>query len=496
MPPTMSSEAHRKEIMSDIDSASSAAPHFQGGPVTRWLRKKMDDDRPWSLIAGSVIIGLVSGLVVGLFRGSVVWLNNRMTDLYAYTKDGHWWVLALIVSGSFLLSWLLAWIVKTAPLVAGSGIPDVEQRLRSDNATYWHWWKVTWRKFIGGLMAMGPGLFLGWEGPSVQLGASVGLGCSHYSDHTARNRHTFVSCGAAAGLCAAFTAPLASVIFVAEEVYARFTPKVFICSFVATVSAAFTTILLLGQAPGFALPAPKTTNITMWWQFILIGIVLGCVASLYEKTLFGAINFYSLLHIPRMLRVFIPFLLMIPFGLLLPVTLGSGNSFINIVSNSNTALWLLVVMFIVRLIGSQLSSGSGAPGGLFLPILTLGAAFGLICSKLLVMAHVNPGSAGYCSVIESSCMAGLLGATVQCPLTAIVLVVEMTGYSNLIPMSIVTLCACIVYDLLGGKGVYDELAGYQAKTLWRHMPERAIVLVKKKLFEFFDKPRNDRDRRG
>ena len=482
--------------MSDIDSASSAAPFLKGGPVTRWLRKKMNDDRPWSLIAWSVIIGLVSGLVVGLFRGSVVWLNNRMTDLYAYTKDGHWWVLALIVAGSFLLSWLLARIVKTAPLVAGSGIPDVEQRLRSDNAKYWHWWKVLWRKFVGGLMAMGPGLFLGWEGPSVQLGASVGLGCSNYSDHTARNRHTFVSCGAAAGLCAAFTAPLASVIFVAEEVYSRFTTKVFICSFVATVSAAFTTILLLGQAPGFMLPVPRTIGITMWWQFILIGIGLGCVASLYEKTLFGAFNFYSLLRIPRMLRIFIPFLLMIPFGLFLPVTLGSGNSFINIVSNSNTALWLLVVMFIIRLIGSQLSSGSGAPGGLFLPILTLGAAFGLICSKLLVMAHVEPGSAGYCSVIESSCMAGLLGATVQCPLTAIVLVVEMTGYSNLIPMSIVTLCACIVYDLLGGKPVYDELAGYQAETLWRHMPEHVIVLVKKKLFEFFDKPRDEHDGRS
>lgn len=492
----MSPEAHRKGIMSDIDSASSAAPFLKGGPVTRWLRKKMNDDRPWSLIAWSVIIGLVSGLVVGLFRGSVVWLNNRMTDLYAYTKDGHWWVLALIVAGSFLLSWLLARIVKTAPLVAGSGIPDVEQRLRSDNAKYWHWWKVLWRKFVGGLMAMGPGLFLGWEGPSVQLGASVGLGCSNYSDHTARNRHTFVSCGAAAGLCAAFTAPLASVIFVAEEVYSRFTTKVFICSFVATVSAAFTTILLLGQAPGFMLPVPRTIGITMWWQFILIGIGLGCVASLYEKTLFGAFNFYSLLRIPKMLRIFIPFLLMIPFGLFLPVTLGSGNSFINIVSNSNTALWLLVVMFIIRLIGSQLSSGSGAPGGLFLPILTLGAAFGLICSKLLVMAHVEPGSAGYCSVIESSCMAGLLGATVQCPLTAIVLVVEMTGYSNLIPMSIVTLCACIVYDLLGGKGVYDELAGYQAKTLWRHMPEHVIVLVKKKLFEFFDKPRDEHDGRS
>ena len=482
--------------MSDIDSASSAAPFLKGGPVTRWLRKKMNDDRPWSLIAWSVIIGLVSGLVVGLFRGSVVWLNDRMTDLYAYTKDGHWWVLALIVAGSFLLSWLLARIVKTAPLVAGSGIPDVEQRLRSDNAKYWHWWKVLWRKFVGGLMAMGPGLFLGWEGPSVQLGASVGLGCSNYSDHTARNRHTFVSCGAAAGLCAAFTAPLASVIFVAEEVYSRFTTKVFICSFVATVSAAFTTILLLGQAPGFMLPVPRIIGITMWWQFILIGIGLGCVASLYEKTLFGAFNFYSLLRIPRMLRIFIPFLLMIPFGLFLPVTLGSGNSFINIVSNSNTALWLLVVMFIIRLIGSQLSSGSGAPGGLFLPILTLGAAFGLICSKLLVMAHVEPGSAGYCSVIESSCMAGLLGATVQCPLTAIVLVVEMTGYSNLIPMSIVTLCACIVYDLLGGKPVYDELAGYQAETLWRHMPEHVIVLVKKKLFEFFDKPRDEHDGRS
>ena len=83
-----------------------------------------------------MIIGLVSGLVVGLFRGSLTWLNDRMTDLYAYTKDGHWWVLALIVAGSFLLSWLLAWIVKTEPLVSGSGIPDVEQRLRSDHAKY------------------------------------------------------------------------------------------------------------------------------------------------------------------------------------------------------------------------------------------------------------------------------------------------------------------------------------------------------------------------
>ena len=482
--------------MGDIDSASSAAPRLQGGPVTRWLRKKMDDDRPWSLIAWSVIIGLVSGLVVGLFRGSLTWLNDRMTDLYAYTKDGHWWVLALIVAGSFLLSWLLAWIVKTEPLVSGSGIPDVEQRLRSDHAKYWHWWKVTWRKLVGGLAAIGPGLFLGREGPSVQIGASVGLGCSNYSDHTARNRHTLVSCGAAAGLSAAFTAPLASVIFVAEEVYARFTTKVFICSFVASVSAAFTTILVLGQAPGFVLPVPRTIDITMWWQFILIGMGLGCVAALYEKTLFWGINFYSLLHIPRMLRAFIPFLLMIPLGLLLPVTLGGGTSFINIVSNSNTALWLLVVMFVIRLIGSQLSYGSGVPGGVFLPILTLGATFGLICGKLLVMAHVDPGSAGYFSVIESSCMAGLFGATVQCPLTAIILVVEMTGYSSLIPMSIVTLCACIVYDLLGGKPVYDELAGYQAKTLWRHMPERAIVLVKKKLFEFFDKPRDEHDGRG
>lgn len=471
--------------MSDIDDASASqhpvehfARHFdttfarmQGGPLTQWLRRKMRDERPWSLLGWSVVIGLASGLIIGSFRNILDVIGTRLQHIYSYIDKDHLWILLLVIAGCLLLSLLLAWIVKTEPLISGSGIPDVEKRLRSDHPTYWHWWKVTWRKIIGGIAAIGPGLFLGREGPSVQIGASIGLGCSGMTTHSEENRHALVSCGAAAGLSAAFTAPLAAVIFIAEEVYSRFTAKVFLCSFVASVSATLATILVLGDKPGFELPAPGPLNLSMWWQFVLVGIGLGFVAYLYEKTLFWGIDFYTILHIPQKLRAFVPLMLMIPLGMYIPEILGGGATFVNHISRSNVALWLLVVMFLIRLAGSQLSYGSGVPGGVFLPILSLGAVFGLICGKTFALLHCAPASLGYYSVVESACMAGLFGATVQCPLTAIILVTEMTGYSTMVPMSIVTLCACVIYDLLGGKPVYDELGVYVPHTSWKRNPD-------------------------
>lgn len=459
----------------------AAFARLQGGPLTQWLRQKMGDERPWSLLGWSAAIGLVSGLVIGAFRDLLNFISVRLQHVYSYIDKDHLWVLLLIIAGCLLISLALAWIVKTEPLLSGSGIPDVEKRLRSGHPTYWHWWKVTWRKIIGGVIAIGPGLFLGREGPSVQIGASIGLGFSSATNHSEENRHALVSCGAAAGLSAAFTAPLAAVIFIAEEVYSRFTTKVFLCSFVASVSATLTAILILGDKPGFQLPAPSELNLAMWWQFVLVGIGLGFIAFLYEKTLFWGIDFYSILHIPQALRAFVPLMLMIPLGMYIPEILGGGASFVNKISRADVAIWLLVLMFIIRLVGSQLSYGSGVPGGVFLPILSLGAVFGLICGRTFALLNWAPATPGYYSVVEAACMAGLFGATVQCPLTAIILVTEMTGYSTMVPMSIVTLCACVIYDLLGGKPVYDELGAYVPHTTWKRNPDGDIDTPRPKI---------------
>lgn len=421
---------------------------------------------PVRLMGWSVLIGLVVGVIVSLFRRAISHLLLGVQWMYAQARMGQWWWLGVIAAVCLVISFVVAWMVLTQPASSGSGIPDVEKRLRASQPIFFHWWSILWRKIVGGLLCFAPGMMLGREGPSVQIGACVGMGFGPLSRTTRKTRKELVAAGAAAGLSAAFTAPIAGVLFVMEEVYSRFTIKTGLCAFTSSIVASAVTVQVFGLHPVFALPDTYKLPLWQYWQLLVLALVVGLIAKLYEKSLFWATNFYSWARIPMAFRPFIPMLLLLPVGVYFPFLLGGGNGLVDALGKNRYSIGLLVAFLVIRLVVSQLSYGSGVPGGIFLPMLALGSLVGALVAEIFIALGLGYNTMGYISLMVIVGMAGLFGSVTRAPLTAIILVMEMTSDAELLPLGVVTLLAYLIYDLFGGEPIYDELGAHPAKKVF------------------------------
>ena len=380
-----------------------------------------------------------------------------MRQFYAILPPGRPWILATLCLALIFISLPIALLMRKEPLIRGSGIPDVERRLRSYSPISFPWWRILWRKTIGGLLFVGPGTFAGREGPSIQMGACVGMGVSHLTATSRAYRHELVAAGAAAGLSAAFNAPIAAVLFVTEEIYGRFTAKSGMAALSAALSAGTVSTLVFGTEPVFALPRVSPPPLYAYWRLGLLALALGAFAWLYQTTLLNAGKAYDALRIPTLLRPAIPLLLTIPVGMACPSLLGGGNTLVTSLGQQRYTLPLLLTFLAIRFLLSQITYGSGAPGGIFLPILTLGALTGATWASFPTLTGTPNNSANTTLMIIAG-MAGLFGAVSKAPLTALILVTEMTSYDLLMPLGFVTLIAYTTYDILGGKPIYDALS--------------------------------------
>ncbi|MCG6527941.1 chloride channel protein, partial [Vibrio parahaemolyticus] len=138
------------------------------------------------------------------------------------------WVILSIITAIIVIL-----LVKSEPQIKGSGIPQVEGKLSGE--IDYNWFSVLWKKFIGGILSVGSGLFLGREGPSIQLGAAVGQGLSQFFEAPKSEEKILISSGASAGLSAAFNAPIAGLLFILEEIHHSFSPLVWLTSFASVI---------------------------------------------------------------------------------------------------------------------------------------------------------------------------------------------------------------------------------------------------------------------
>ena len=299
------------------------------------------------------------------------------------------------------------------------------------------------------------------------MGAEIGQGFSEHFFHSNRDiTRTLLSCGIAAGLSAAFSAPLAGTMFLLEEIVFHFQPQIWLTALAAAICSDAVTICFFGTKPCLFLPITSNLPVHSYPIMIILGIILGICAYVYQYCLLNLRWWFSKIRqIPAQYHSIFPLLLIIPVGLWQPKILGGSHVLINYLvakvtnvgmHNYPQLIMYLLIFLVIRFVWSMLSYGATVPGGIFMPILVLGALLGCITAPLMIKTNMIP-AAGFINIIAFS-MAAYFGAIEHAPFTAILLITEMVGsIEQILPMTIMTFIAYIVNDLLGGRPIYTAL---------------------------------------
>ena len=413
-----------------------------------------------------IMIGMITGLIVGTFRWIIDHTMKFLFFIYPLMRQKPIYLIPYVIA-TLLIVFILGQVIKPVlNNITGSGVPQVEAVMLNENKM--NWWSILWRKYVGGLLAICPGLFLGREGPCIQMGAMVGQAFGENLFHAdPDDLKRLQGCGIAAGLSAAFSAPLAGVFFLVEEITFNFTPKEVLTALAAAMSSDLMTLFFFGTQPCLYLPLEKSLPLTSYWFVTIMGVALGLLAHLYQYCLLSLKPVYSkLTKIPKIYHSIIPLLLVIPIGLWNATLLGGSHDFIsslfepifmkNIQTGTLSLMLLPLIWFIVRFIFSMISYGASVPGGFFMPILVLGALLGVIFAVIMIHFNIAPKRCYGIIIVTSMC--AYFGAIEKAPFTALTLLTEMVGsVEQIFPMLITTFIAYFVLDLLGGKPIYAAL---------------------------------------
>jgi chloride channel protein, CIC family len=404
----------------------------------------------------ALLVGSVSGLIGAAFRLSLEHADRSRDLLIVWAHGGGLLGFLLVTAGCAVAVAAAAWLVRRfSPHASGSGIPHVEAVLQGElpPAPF----SLIPVKFFGGLIAIGAGLALGREGPSVQMGASAAHLVGRIFRCNWSDCRVLIAAGAGAGLATAFNAPIAGAIFVLEELVRRFEHRIAIAALGASATAIAVARLLLGDAPDFqvqtlARPAPEAAPL-----YFLLGGVAGLMAVVYNRTLLATIALADRLTAwPVELRAGLIGAAVGALAWFAPDLVGGGDSISQRTLVGAETLALLPAIFLLRLGLGAVSYAAGTPGGLFAPMLVLGAQLGLflglICRLAIPDLAIQPE--GFAVVG----MAAFFTGVVRAPLTGIVLVIEMTAnVTMLLPMLAACFVAMLVPTLLGDPPLYNSL---------------------------------------
>ena len=415
----------------------------------------------------AALVGGLAGLVGAAFHAlldAAIAGRSMLQPWLAGLPVPGW--LVLMALGALCLNAGLWLVRRYAPETAGSGIQEVEAIL--DTRQPLRWRRVLPVKFSAGLLAIGPGLALGREGPTVHMGAALG---GMVSDHLGRgpgHARALVAAGAAAGLAAAFNAPLAAIIFVTEELREQFDYRFTTLQAVtlASVMAVIVSGALLGQGPQLPVPSlpPDGLGMAELPLFLVLGIVTGLIGVLFNRLVIAGVRHVRGLSGAQHHGLAAAAGVLLG-GLLwyLPMATGEGTTLVETLLRDRTALLVLAGLLVVRFATTIASYSLGLPGGIFAPMLALGtligAAFAGLASLALPAIELAPAS------FALAAMGALFAATVRAPLTGIVLVIELTAsVAFALPIIVACLTATFTAQALGGRPIYSALRALRTEA--------------------------------
>lgn len=409
----------------------------------------------------ALVIGVIAGLTTVLFRVTMGGIGTWRNVVGLHPKV--WWqwgVLPLIGLVGGAIAGNLT--VHVAPEAKGSGIPQVKYALAHPTAPMRR--RAILVKFWGAAIAIGSGLSMGREGPTVQIGAGIGEWVSRWFPYTRHERRKLMAAGAGAGLAAAFNAPIAGFVFVVEELLRNFSTQTMGIAILAPVTAAVITRSLAGNVFSYQTP-PTSYHWTDLPLYVLLGLSAGVLGILFIRGILGSLDLFERLEgIPRGWHPAIAGFLTGIIGLFVPVAIGGGHELAEQAFHARLALELIPFLFLVKYFLNVLAYGSGSPGGIFAPTLVLGAVLGAGFGE--ASSLLSGGDTTIVAGFAYVGMGALFTAVARAPVTAVIIVFELTGnYEQVLPLMIACMAAHLTAHSLKGVSVYDALLAREGTPL-------------------------------
>jgi chloride channel protein, CIC family len=425
-------------------------------PIAGSLYRIRFDAELLAIASVSLLVGAAVGLVSASFKFLLSEADHLRSAFFLWAHAHAVVGFALAVAICAAAAAAAAWLVRRfSPYASGSGIPHVENVLHGNAPPSPPGLILV--KFFGGLLAIGSGLALGREGPSVQMGASIANISGEFLGLQWKLRRVLIASGAGAGLAAAFNAPVAGAIFVLEELVREFELHIAIAALGASATAIWVSQSILGPAPEFrveelAFADPLTSPL-----YFLFGAFAGVAAVLYCRAILGALS------LARKIDSFAPGLTAALVGAVIgaigwfaPQFVGGGDAITQKLLWGAQSLTALGLVFCLRFVLGPASYATGTPGGIFAPMMVLGAQLGMIFGEASKFAFSGLFIQPVAFAVVG--MAAFFTAVVRAPLTGIALVTEMTSDATLLlPMLASCFCAMIAPTLAGEAPIYDSL---------------------------------------
>ena len=407
------------------------------------------------MLTDSIIVGAFAGLFSVLYRFIISKMDTYRASLY--TSFDFKSVLILIIM-AIIISFIIAKLLKWAPLSGGSGIPQIRGEILGKFKM--NEWPTIISKIVGGSLGNLMGFSLGREGPSIQMGGASAKFVGKILKRPPDEIKYMITAGAAAGLAAAFNAPMAGCIFAIEELHKSYSKFVLLPAFIASIVANYISFVIMGAETSFTFSIIKSLPMSLIWIAILIGILTGVVGGFYNIMIAKFQNLFKSFDSA-----------IFKYGLLMGITIiigfsffeatGGGHGLLEEMAHRRFPVKYILLILVVKLFYTTFCYGSGVQGGIFLPVLVIGGSCGA-----LIFAMLENGinlDQYYINFIILG-MSGILASVVRSPILSVILVSEMiASFQHLLALAVVVIVSYYVAEALEIEPIYETLFERQLK---------------------------------
>ena len=402
---------------------------------------------------------LIYGGLIGVGGGFGAVGFRKLIDLVTHLAFGvdqfqlaHYHSLRVFIVpaiGGLLVGLIIYFFAREAK---GHGVPEVMFAISEERGIIRP--RIVVAKALASALSIGSGGSVGREGPIVQIGSAWGSTFGQYIGVRENQMKTLVACGAAAGIAATFNAPIGGVLFASEIILGSFAMTNLGSIVVASVLASAIGRIFFGDSASFPIPSYRVIGILPLGAFIVLGVIGGLFGVFYSKVLYFFEDFWdSIRHIPEWVKPAVGGLIIGAVGFFFPEIFGVGYPTAEQALLNNLGLWTMVILLVLKLFVTSTTIASGGSGGVFAPGLFMGAMLGGIWGD--IANSIFPGITVTNGAFAMVGMATVFAGSARAPITAIVMLFEMTGnYELILPLMLATVVGTTIASVIDRESIY------------------------------------------